>query len=355
MPKAFSLSTVAAVGACVAACLLVVTAIGGHKASLGSPTTTMLRNNFASSVSPMFDRVGGSKCGPGVSSVSLSSFKSLHNTKKAGIHNSRISIKPRADINDDLDIANLRSFNDKSSNIGQSMFGIKADSDLLGEGKTDMVPAYKRGDEALEAARNAKELWIFAYGKDMWDPSFEGIVEKRDGWVKGFLRRFYGVSSEKYGSSETPGRVLTMVETPGAFMWGYHYRIADEHRETVLETLAKNAENGAIPRYHQMGFAYPSKEGGGIYDGHSLAYVIEPDSASFSELEDPLAIAKEIYNANGSQGANAGYLLGLYNTLGEIRGFDRNFGFAIDQHVNEIVDMLPLSLTKQMGFNLRKW
>eukprot|EP00466_Bigelowiella_natans_P002702 jgi/Bigna1/70168/fgenesh1_pg.11_\ len=196
------------------------------------------------------------------------------------------------------------------------------------------------GEAALEMARNEKDLWIFAYGSEMWEPSFP-IAEKRDGWVKGFVRRFYARSEGRWGTKEKPGRKLTMMREHGAWIWGHLLRVPEDSREAAMQAIADLAEEGETPKMHWYGFAKSSREGGGIFEGRALSYVMDEDHSLYSKLSNNTDLARDIVTAVGDSGSGASYLVSLYNTLGEIKGFDRTLGFQLDHHVDDIVEALP--------------
>ncbi|GAB5367158.1 hypothetical protein AAMO2058_001205600 [Amorphochlora amoebiformis] len=210
------------------------------------------------------------------------------------------------------------------------------------------------GDDALAAIRAEKDMWIFTYGSDMYDPGFE-VDEKREGWVKGFVRRFYAISTKKHGTPEAPGRTLTMVRDPGAWIWGYLMKVSEDDKEKVLTYMAENADPGEIPQVVEMGYAKSSStEGGGIFGGKALSYVMDPKSEFYGKTDNSTTIARDVVMGVGEKGSGAGHLLGIFNTMGEISGFDRTEGFEIDHHVDDVVEALPKTWRQERGFALKK-
>eukprot|EP00468_Gymnochlora_sp_CCMP2014_P000172 CAMPEP_0167744390 /NCGR_PEP_ID=MMETSP0110_2-20121227/2565_1 /TAXON_ID=629695 /ORGANISM="Gymnochlora sp., Strain CCMP2014" /LENGTH=365 /DNA_ID=CAMNT_0007628907 /DNA_START=41 /DNA_END=1138 /DNA_ORIENTATION=+ len=236
---------------------------------------------------------------------------------------------------------------------GSGRFGFAADDFDKAQAEMDAITKPLYGDEALEKIRAEKDLWIFAYGDNMWEEKYP-IAEARAGWVKGFLRRFWALSTKHYGKPGYPGRSLTMIREPGSWMWGYLHRIAEEDREKVMSLLAEEAEEGEIPQVVEFGYCLPAKEGGGYRKGLSLSYVMDQESEGFSKLEDATEIAREVCRSVGEEKSGVGYLLSLYNTMRKIPGFDRTEGYALDHHVDDIVEILPVNYRKEKGFIVRK-
>src|SRR5690606_2434548 len=120
----------------------------------------------------------------------------------------------------------------------------------------------------VSAADMSRSLWLFGYGSLIWRPGFD--YEKRvPGFVKGWARRFWQGSTDHRGTPEAPGRVVTLVEAPGASCWGVAYRLRPSTAATVLERL-DHREQGGYER-HQVVVTPKSPAAGSSI--HALVYI----------------------------------------------------------------------------------
>jgi cation transport regulator ChaC len=66
--------------------------------------------------------------------------------------------------------------------------------------------------------------WIFGYGSLVWRPAFPHR-RRRPASIRGFCRRFWQASTDHRGTPEAPGRVVTLIESPGDRCWGMAYEV----------------------------------------------------------------------------------------------------------------------------------
>ena len=79
-------------------------------------------------------------------------------------------------------------------------------------------------------------MYVFGYGSLLWYTDFP-FVEAIPGVVPGYARRFWQLSPDHRGTSEKPGRTVTLVEEPEAQTWGLAYKVPDEAVESTFAYL----------------------------------------------------------------------------------------------------------------------
>ena len=70
-------------------------------------------------------------------------------------------------------------------------------------------------------------MWVFGYGSLLWKPGFD-VAESVIGRLPGYARSFCMRSIHHRGTPEAPGRVATLIRSPGAVCHGMAYRITPE-------------------------------------------------------------------------------------------------------------------------------
>jgi glutathione-specific gamma-glutamylcyclotransferase len=165
---------------------------------------------------------------------------------------------------------------------------------------------------------DAEAIWLFGYGSLIWKAEFP-YQERRPAHIEGWARRFWQGSHDHRGTPENPGRVVTLVESPGSICQGMAYRIGAE----VLGPLDVREKNGYLRELTLMHFHDGSHAEG-------LIYLATQDNAAFlgdAPLDD---MAHQIATAHGPSGANRDYLLNLAAALEDLG--------AEDAHVVALAD-----------------
>lgn len=158
------------------------------------------------------------------------------------------------------------------------------------------------------------ELWIFGYGSLVWRPDFPH-VERRPGWVAGYVRRFWQGSTDHRGVPGAPGRVVTLVPEPRARCWGVAYRVPPGEREVVLARLDRREKGGFERRRVAVRFGADGARA-------ALVYVAGPSNPNYLGPAPLDAIAEQVRRSRGPSGENAEYVLRLAAALREIGGED---------------------------------
>ena len=170
----------------------------------------------------------------------------------------------------------------------------------------------------------SKPLWIFGYGSLVWRPAFSH-AERRPGFVEGWARRFWQGSTDHRGVPEAPGRVVTLVEQPGARCWGVVYRVAAADALAVLRALDHRESGG----FERLLLDVCSE---GAEPVPALVYVAAPGNPNYLGPAPAAEIARQIRRSRGPSGPNLEYLLELRDAL-------QRMG-AHDAHVAELAGLV---------------
>ena len=163
------------------------------------------------------------------------------------------------------------------------------------------------------------DLWLFGYGSIIWKVDFP-FVEKKTGHIRHWSRRFWQGSTDHRGLPHAPGRVVTLIDTPGSVCGGVAFKLA---AETLDETLAllDYREKGGYQRIN-----LPIYFDDGVVDG--ITYCADRHNPNFLGDAPLLDIAHQIARSHGPSGANKEYILNLDTALADL-GFN-------DPHVSDV-------------------
>ena len=141
--------------------------------------------------------------------------------------------------------------------------------------------------------------WVFGYGSLIFRVDFP-VVTKRDAYILDWERRFWQGSHDHRGIPEAPGRVVTLISSPGAKCEGVAYQVASE----VFEHLDFREKNGYCRVTTRIQFSSDDAVTGAVY-------VADPGNHAFLGAAPLAEIADQVVVSRGPSGGNAEYLLDL--------------------------------------------
>ncbi|HMB39937.1 MAG TPA: gamma-glutamylcyclotransferase [Wenzhouxiangellaceae bacterium] len=149
--------------------------------------------------------------------------------------------------------------------------------------------------------------WVFGYGSLIYKVDFP-YRRREVASITGWKRRFWQGSHDHRGTPAAPGRVVTLLPSPGTTCRGMAYEV--DH--AVYEHLDHREKNG----YQRHRVDIELVDAGGTVEG--TLYVAGTDNPAFLGHADPDEIARHILGAHGPSGSNRDYLLQLDEALREI-------------------------------------
>ena len=150
-------------------------------------------------------------------------------------------------------------------------------------------------------------VWVFGYGSLIWRPGM-AFAERRVARVRGWARRFWQGSHDHRGFPHAPGRVVTLVQEPGASCEGVAYRLHVDQAAATFAGLDHREKNGYQRRNVRLEFR-PGGTGAGI------VYIAPVGNRAFlgpAPLDEMVA---QISRAAGPSGTNVDYVRELETAL----------------------------------------
>ena len=169
-----------------------------------------------------------------------------------------------------------------------------------------------------------ESVWLFGYGSLIYKVDFP-YLERQPASIEGWSRRFWQGSHDHRGTPEQPGRVLTLIKTPGERCTGMAYRVSPD----VFEHLDHREKNGYLRFFTPMTFTDGTQAEG-------LVYIATEDNAAFLGEAGEADIAKHIAYSEGPSGKNTEYLLKLSDGLAELGVTDPHVE-AIRRHLETLL------------------
>ena len=162
--------------------------------------------------------------------------------------------------------------------------------------------------DAVLAARPGGDLWLFAYGSLLWNPTVRSVewrVARAEGWHRAFCLSIVAGR----GSPERPGLALALVA--GGSCDGLALRIAecDIEAELVLLWRREMVTGAYVPRWLEL------LDRDGRRFGTALAFTIDGSSKHYVAGMSAETIVQLLATGAGSLGSSAEYLLRTRNAL----------------------------------------
>jgi len=171
-------------------------------------------------------------------------------------------------------------------------------------------------------------VWLFGYGSLIYKADFP-YLERRPASIANWTRRFWQGSHDHRGTPEAPGRVVTIIEEPGAICHGMAYLVTPE----VFTHLDHREKNG----YLRLAIPITFEDGGSV---EGLVYIATPDNTAFLGEASEQEIARHIARSAGPSGPNSDYLNHLANALRELGRHDQHV-FEIERHLAALKNHQP--------------
>ena len=161
--------------------------------------------------------------------------------------------------------------------------------------------------------------WVFGYGSLIWKQDFP-FIEARPAAINGWSRRFWQGSHDHRGVPQDPGRVVTLIESPGESCVGRAFLIEPD----VFEHLDHREKNGYARIGVQIEFGAQTVDG--------VVYVAPAENPAFLGPAPLGEMARQINRCVGPSGSNRDYVLHLAHALREL-GADDSHVFELEQFV----------------------
>ena len=227
--------------------------------------------------------------------------------------------------------------------------------------KTDMTADTIAINQNMDQFDGHHSVWRFGYGSLIYKADFP-YLQRRPASIANWTRRFWQGSHDHRGTPDAPGRVVTLIEAPGAICHGMAYLITPEvfvhldHREkdgylrlaTPISFEDQQVGVGDM-RVGDMrvgdnvvGAAGNVSAGEAAVEAGSvlgLVYIATPDNLAFIGEASERDIAEHIARSAGPSGPNSDYLNHLAHALREL-GRDDPHVFEIERHLVELASRM---------------
>jgi cation transport regulator ChaC len=157
-------------------------------------------------------------------------------------------------------------------------------------------------------------IWLFGYGSLIWRPDL-AFLERRAARVTGWERRFWQASWDHRGTPDAPGRVVTLIESPGALLWGVAYAVAASDWPGIVARLEHREQAGYRRLTLTAGLAAADRAGPVVAEVPAVVFIGGEDRDEFIGPEPLDATAAIVRRSRGPSGDNVEYVLALQRAL----------------------------------------
>jgi cation transport protein ChaC len=154
---------------------------------------------------------------------------------------------------------------------------------------------------ATLAVRPEGDVWLFAYGSLIWNPTIR-IAEQRTAGIDGWHRAFCLSTIAGRGTLELPGLVLGL--DAGGHCEGVAFRLAEEdlERELTLIWRREMVASAYVPRWVDL------LDRDGNRFGGAITFTIDPVGQYYAGGLEAEAVIERLATAAGNLGSSAEYL-----------------------------------------------
>lgn len=95
-------------------------------------------------------------------------------------------------------------------------------------------------ENLIDEINASNSVWLFGYGSLCWEQNFT-FSQRQNGYIKGWKRRFYKISTAAWGSPSNPGRVSTVsADDAGGKVFGCAFELTENrHIKVAFEYISK--------------------------------------------------------------------------------------------------------------------
>ncbi|KAF5179435.1 Glutathione-specific gamma-glutamylcyclotransferase [Thalictrum thalictroides] len=167
-------------------------------------------------------------------------------------------------------------------------------------------------------------MWVFGYGSLIWKAGFE-YDERLVGFIKGYRRVFYQGSTDHRGTSEYPGRTVTLEPCQEEVCWGVAYKVSGKEAEQIALTYLEVREKQYDVKAFVDLFTDPKDTTPAV--SGVMVYIASPDKKLNRNYLGPASLkemADQIVRAKGPSGPNRDYIFQLERALLQIGCEDKH-------------------------------